>query len=575
MMILSGLNIRKNMPGIWDVMAFILVMGLVTLLAWGSRQMAAPCTPGEQIPLSLDPVHLPMYALRTVLRMVAALIASFAFTFTYATLAAKSRRAEGILVPLLDILQSVPILGFLSVTVAGFIALFPGSMLGVELAAIFAIFTSQAWNMAFSFYQSLRTVPKELQEASVLFGLSPWQRFWKLEAPFATPALIWNTMMSVSGGWFFVVASEAITVGKTAVTLPGIGSYVAQAIQGKNLPAIGWALLTMLIVILMYDQLLFRPLVAWSEKFKFELTESQDAAESWVLTLFQRARFLRTVAAGAGTTWNMLIERLPKPPRRQVTFLEPSPMVMKLQAFAWYGILIGGVTVGGWLLISFVGHGVDHTEVFKVFMLGLATLTRVIILLILASLVWVPLGVIIGLNPRWATKVQPLAQFLAAFPANLLFPVAVFLMVRYRLSPEIWTAPLMILGTQWYILFNVIAGAAAIPTDLREAAQNLGLSGWRLWKKLLLPGIIPSLLTGLVTASGGTWNASIVAEVVSWGSTKLTATGLGSYIAHWTEKGDYPHIVLGIAVMSVYVVCINRFVWRRLYSIAQSRYRLD
>jgi NitT/TauT family transport system permease protein len=574
-MILSGLNIRKNLPNFWDVMAFILVMGLVTLLAWGSRQMAAPCTPGEHIPLSLDPAHLPMYALRTVLRMVAALIASLAFTFIYATLAAKSRRAEGILVPLLDILQSVPILGFLSVTVAGFIALFPGSMLGVEMAAIFAIFTSQAWNMAFSFYQSLKTVPRELQEASVLFGLSPWQRFWKLEAPYATPGLIWNTMMSVSGGWFFVVASEAITVGKTAVTLPGIGSYVAQAIQGRNLPAIGWALLTMLIVILMYDQLLFRPLVAWSEKFKFELTESQDAAESWVLTLFQRARFLRTVAAGVGTTWHMLVELLPKPPRRQVTFREPSPVVMKLQAFAWYGTLIGGVTVGGWMLISFVGHGVDHAEIFKVFMLGLATLMRVIILLILASLVWVPLGVIIGLNPRWATKVQPLAQFLAAFPANLLFPVAVFLMVRYRLSPEIWTAPLMILGTQWYILFNVIAGAAAIPTDLREAAQNLGLSGWRLWKRLLLPAIIPSLLTGLVTASGGTWNASIVAEVVSWGSTTLTATGLGSYIAHCTEKGDYPHIVLGIAVMSLYVVCINRFFWRRLYTIAQSRYRLD
>ena len=574
-MSISDLNIKRNMPTIWDAIAFVLVMGLVTLLAWGSRQMAVPFTPGEHIPLSLDPAHLPMYALRTVLRMVAALIASFAFTFTYATLAAKSRRAEGLLVPLLDILQSVPILGFLSVTVTGFIAMFPGSMLGVEMAAIFAIFTSQAWNMAFSFYQSLRTVPRELHEASVLFGLSPWQRFWKLEAPYATPALIWNTMMSVSGGWFFVVASEAITVGKTAVSLPGFGSYVAQAIQVRNLPAIGWALLTMLIVILMYDQLLFRPLVAWAEKFKFELTESQDAAESWVLTLFQRARFLRTVAAAAGSRWNLIIDRLPKPPRRQVTFREPSPMVMKLQAFAWYGILIGGVTVGGWVLISFVGHGVDHAEILKVFMLGLATLTRVIILLVLASLVWVPLGVVIGLNPRWATKVQPLAQFLAAFPANLLFPIAVFLMVRYRLSPEIWTAPLMILGTQWYILFNVIAGAAAIPTDLREAAQNLGLSGWRLWKRLLLPGIIPSLLTGLVTASGGTWNASIVAEVVSWGSTTLTATGLGSYIAYWTEKGDYPHIVLGIAVMSVYVVCINRFCWRRLYSIAQSRYRLD
>jgi len=210
-----------------------------------------------------------------------------------------------------------------------------------------------------------------------------------------------------------------------------------------------------------------------------------------------------------------------------------------------------------------------------VFLLGFVTLTRVMVLLVLASMIWVPLGVIIGLNPRWSTRVQPLAQFLAAFPANLLFPVAVFLMVRYHLSPEIWTAPLMILGTQWYILFNVIAGAAAIPTDLREAAQNLGLSGWKLWKHLLLPGIFPSLLTGLVTASGGTWNASIVAEVVSWGNTTLTATGLGSYIAHWTEKGDYPHIVLGIAVMSFYVVCINRFFWRKVYTISQTRFRLD
>jgi NitT/TauT family transport system permease protein len=572
---ISDRNITIKLPNVWDIVAFLLVMGLVTLLAWGSCQMAVPYIPGEQIPLSLDPAHLPMYALRTVLRMVAALIASLAFTFTYATLAAKSRRAESVLVPLLDILQSVPILGFLSVTVTGFIAMFPGSLFGVELAAIFAIFTSQAWNMAFSFYQSLKTVPKELHEASVLFGLSSWQRFRKLEAPFATPGLIWNTMMSVSGGWFFVVASEAITVGKTAVTLPGIGSYVAQAIQGKDLPAIGWALLTMLLVILIYDQLLFRPLVAWAEKFKFELTESQDAAESWVLTLFQRAHLLRTLAAGIGKNVTILVEQLPKLPRRTITLQEPSPLVMKLQGIAWYGILISGMVFGGWMLISFVSSGADLTEISKVFILGLITLARVMVLLVLASLVWVPLGVIIGLNPRWATKVQPLAQFLAAFPANLLFPVAVFLMVRYRLSPEIWTAPLMILGTQWYILFNVIAGAAAIPTDLREAAQNLGLSGWRLWKHLLLPGIFPSLITGLVTASGGTWNASIVAEVVNWGSTTLTATGLGSYIAEWTEKGNYPHIVLGISVMSLYVVCINRFFWRRLYAIAQSRYRLD
>ena len=568
-------NNKKNFPYFWDVVAFALVMGLITVLAWGSHQMAVPYIPGEQIPLSLDPVHLPLYALRTVLRMVAALILSFAFTFVYATVAAKSRRAESILVPLLDILQSVPILGFLSITVTGFIALFPGNLLGVEMAAIFAIFTSQAWNMAFSFYQSLKTVPKELKEASALFGLSPWQKFWKLEAPFATPNLIWNTMMSVSGGWFFVVASEAITVGKTAVTLPGIGSYVAQAIQSKNLEAIGFALLTMLIVILIYDQLLFRPLVAWAEKFKFELTESQDAAESWVLTLFQRAHVLRNFVKAIGNNWSKLIERLPKLPRPAQNFKEISPLVIKIQGYTWYGILICGMSAGAWTLMSFVMSGVDHTEIVHVFMLGLITLARVMVLLLLASLVWVPLGVIIGLNPRLATKVQPLAQFLAAFPANLFFPVAVFFLVRYRLSPEIWTAPLMILGTQWYILFNVIAGAAAIPTDLREAAKNLGLSGWRLWKHLLLPGIIPSLITGLITASWGTWNASIFAEVVSWGSTTITATGLGSYIAQWTEKGDYPHIVLGIAVMSLYVVFFNRFFWRRLYNMSQTRFRLD
>ena len=564
-----------TIPNFWDITAFLIVMGLVTLLAWGSRQMAVPYLPGQQISLSLDPMHLPMYALRTVLRMVAALVASLLFTFTYATLAAKSRRAEEVLVPLLDILQSVPILGFLSVTVTGFIAMFPGSLLGVECAAIFAIFTSQAWNMAFSFYQSLRTIPKELEEASVIFGLSPWQKFWKLEAPFATPALIWNTMMSVSGGWFFVVASEAITVGKTSVTLPGIGSYVAQAIQEKSLSAIGWALLTMLLVILIYDQLLFRPMVAWAEKFKFELTESQDAAESWVLTMFQRARFLRLAAVLGSQVWHACTDSLPGLPRRRIVFRETPPWLMKLQAFAWYALLAGGVVAGTWSLVRFVGGGVDHTEILKVFLLGLITLVRVMVLLVIATLIWVPLGVAIGLNPRWATKVQPLAQFLAAFPANLLFPVAVVVMVRYRLTPEVWTAPLMILGTQWYILFNVIAGAAAIPTDLREAASNFGLSGWRLWKNLLLPGIFPSLITGLITASGGTWNASIVAEVVTWGSTTLTATGLGSYIAQWTEKGDYPHIVLGVAVMSIYVVILNRFFWRKLYAVSQTRYRLD
>ena len=363
-------EIKKKLPNFWDVAAFILVMGVVAFFAWGSRQMAAPYIPGEAISLSLDPTNLPMYAMRTVLRMVAALALSFVFTFTYATLAAKNRRAEEIMVPLLDILQSVPILGFLSVTVTGFIALFPGNLFGVEMAAIFAIFTSQAWNMAFSFYQSLKTIPRELKEASDLFGLSSWQRFWKLEASYATPNLIWNTMMSVSGGWFFVVASEAITVGKTSVTLPGIGSYVAQAIVSKDLSAIGFALLTMLIVILLYDQLLFRPLVAWAEKFKFEMTESQDPPESWILSLFQRAHLLHRFTEGIGYFLNDFIEKIPKLPRRNLTFREPSSFVIKLQGVTWYGLLIGAMGFGTWILINFVSSGVDHAEIGKVFMLG-------------------------------------------------------------------------------------------------------------------------------------------------------------------------------------------------------------
>lgn len=568
-------TLKENRATHWDAVAFCLVMALVVLFAWGSSQMTVPFTPGQHIPLSLDPRNLPLYALRTVLRMGAALFFSLLFTFSYATLAAKNRRAESVLIPILDILQSVPILGFLSVTFTGFIAMFPGSLLGVEAASIFAIFTSQAWNMAFSFYQSLRIVPKELQDASILFGLSPWQRFWRLEAPFATPALIWNTMMSVSGGWFFVVASEAITVGKTAVTLPGIGSYVAQAIAEKSLAAIGWALATMLVVIVLYDQLLFRPLVAWAEKFKFELTEGDEGAESWVLLLFKRARFLRAVASGVERAVTDFMERLPNLRRRSAVRSQPSPLRNMLTSTLWPLFLWGGMATGLWLLVRFVGSGVGGTEVLHTFLLGFITLARVMVLLALACLVWIPLGVIIGLNPRWSTRFQPLAQFLAAFPANLVYPVAVFLMVHYHLSPEIWTAPLMILGTQWYILFNVIAGASAIPSDLREAARNLGVGGWRLWRRLLLPGIFPSLVTGLLTASGGTWNASIVAEVVSWGSTRLTATGLGSYIALWTEKGDYPHIVLGIAVMSLYVVGLNRFFWRRLYAISQTKFRLD
>ena len=564
-------------PNRWDIVLLPLVTGALFLLAWGGGQMTQPFRPGEPIALSLDPANLPGYALRTTLRMAVAMLASLLFTFAYATLAARSARAERILVPLLDVLQSVPILGFLSITVVGFIKLFPGSLLGPECAAIFAIFTSQAWNMAFSFYYSLRMLPKDLGQVANLFQLSAWQRFWKLEVPYAMPGLVWNTMMSVSGGWFFVVASEAITVSDRTVLLPGVGSYIAVAIERRDLAAVGYAILAMLAVILATDQLLFRPLVAWADKFKFEFAESQDAPRSWFLDLLRRSRLLRVLMALP--VW--LRERLrPLAPRRP-TFRLPLPKLRFWRRadpwldYLWLALLVGAAVASIVALARFVLTEAGDAEIAHVFLLGLYTLARVVMLTALASLIWVPIGVWIGLRPRWSQRVQPLALFLSAFPANLLFPVVVSFVVARRLDPEIWLSPLMILGTQWYILFNVIGGAAALPGDLKEAAANLGLRGWVLWRRVYLPAIFPAYLTGGLTASGGAWNASVVAEVASWGATTLTASGIGAYIAQQTVRGDHPRVALGIAVMSVYVVLFNRLFWKRLHAFAQRRLALD
>ena len=561
----------------WDILLLPLVFGGLFLLAWGSRQMAAPYEFGEALPISLDPASLPGYALRTVLRMGIALVFSLLFTFVYAKAAVSNRRAEQVLIPLLDILQSVPILGFLSITVLWFVHLFPGRLLGLECAAIFAIFTSQAWNMAFSFYYSLRMLPKDLGQVANLFQLSAWQRFWKLEVPYAMPSLVWNAMMSVSGGWFFVVASEAITVSEKSISLPGIGSYIAVAIERRDLAAVGYAILAMLTVILITDQLLFRPLVAWADRFKFEFAASQEVPRSWFLELLRRSRLLRLVMTLPVLLWNRV---RPLVPQRQ-TFRLPLPKLRYWRrADPWLdslqiALLSGAAVTSIVLLARFVLTEASGAEIAQVFLLGSYTLTRVIILTALASLIWVPIGVWIGLRPRLAQRVQPLALFLSAFPANLLFPVVVSFIAAHRLNPEIWLSPLMILGTQWYILFNVIAGAAALPNDLREAAANLGLRGLLLWRRVLLPAVFPSFLTGGLTASGGAWNASVVAEVASWGTTTLTASGIGAYIAQQTVQGDHPRVALGIAVMSLYVVLFNRLFWKRLYTFAQRRLALD
>jgi len=560
-------------PNYWDLVALPIVLGGITLVAWGGLAMSAHYRVGEVLPISLDPWQLPVYALRTVLRMAAALVASLVFSLAYAAVAAKSRQAEKIMIPVLDILQSVPILGFLSITVTGFIALFPGRLLGVECAAIFAIFTSQAWNMTFSVYQSLRTVPAELIEAARMYHLSPWQRYWRLEVPHAIPSLAWNMMMSVSGGWFFVVASEAITVAGQTIMLPGVGSYIATAIGQSDLAAIGYAVLVMFVVIVLYDQLLFRPLLAWSSKFQADPSADQETVRPWFLIVLQRAQLFDLVQTGVLAVNRVIDEAIVALARRRGAAVERQRRrgLERLFDIA----LLGVAALAALWVVAFIRESVDPAEIGRVFLLGLITAVRVLILIVIASLIWVPIGVAVGLRPRLADRVQPIVQFAAAFPANLFFPAAVVLILHFRLNPEIWLSPLMILGTQWYILFNVIVGATALPTELQRAAQNLGVRRFLWWRRVLLPAIFPAYVTGAVTAAGGSWNASIVAEIVQWGNTTLTATGIGAYIARTTAEGDGARIALGIGVLCLYVLAFNRLLWRRLYDLAAERLRLD
>ncbi|HMK84435.1 MAG TPA: ABC transporter permease subunit [Steroidobacteraceae bacterium] len=562
----------RGLASRWDLLAFAVVMGLIAFLGETARGLFVPLTQLAVTPLSLDPGHLPEYAARTTFRMLAALVFSLLFTLTYATWAAKSERAGRLLVPILDILQSVPILGFISITSVFFLSLAPGRVLGAEFAAIFAIFTSQAWNMAFSFYQSLRTVPTELSEAAESFQLSPWMRFWQLEVPFGLPALVWNMMLSMSGGWFFVVASESISVGHSSVALPGVGSYIALAIQERNLSAIGWAILTMLIVILLYDQLLFRPLVAWVDRFRVEQEPGERVPESWALTMMRRSRFIRAVTLAFHTLvmWtSRLIRRSEEPP--------PVEIVQRPKRsfdLLWVSLVALAVVLGTWHIIAGLVASTSLAEALHVCGLALVTMVRVFILIALASLVWVPIGIWVGMRPRAAEIVQPIAQFMAAFPANLLFPLAVYGIVVLKLNPDIFLSPLMILGTQWYILFNIIAGATTIPAEMRYAATNFGIRGWLWWRRVALPAVLPFYVTGAITASGGSWNAAQVSELVTWGHTEIRARGLGSYIADAAAADNFHRIVLGVAIMSLFVVAINRLFWRPLYRYAERKYRM-
>jgi NitT/TauT family transport system permease protein len=560
-----------------DALVLLALMGLLWSALHFGKGMLVHFDPASEPALDTSASQIPYYAGRTLLRMWVAFGFSLLFAVSVGYLAAKHRLARAVILPALDVLQSVPVLGFLSATVAAFMALFPGSLLGVECAAVFAIFTGQVWNMAFGFYHSMVTIPTDMQEAASTYGLSRWQRFRTVELPASAHSLIWNSMMSFGGGWFFVAQSEAISVMNKDIKLPGLGSYMAQAIERGDHHAALLALLAMLAIILASDQLVWRPLLAWADKFKVELTESATPATSWVYDLLRGAYLFDWLRLHV---WQPLQDRL------SAFASQRAPGTVARGSVTRHWVLRAtGFALAAWLgwevLLALVAavaslHGALTPAILgNIVWLGLLTLLRVTAMTVLATLVWTPVGVWIGLQPRVARFAQPLAQIGASFPVNMTFPVVVGFFVATHTSMNWGSILLIAMGTQWYILFNVVAGAMAIPNDLKEAARVYGLRSWSLWRTLILPSIFPFWVTGACTAAGGAWNASIVAELATWGSTTLRADGLGAYIADVTKAGETPLIIASIGVMSLFVLMMNKLIWRPLYAYAERRFRLD
>jgi NitT/TauT family transport system permease protein len=564
---------RPNLRPV-DLIVFAALLALLYGLLRLAPALNAPFLPRTApSTVSTDPANLPYYAARSLLRMFIALTLSIVFTFVYATAAARLPRAEKVLVPVLDILQSVPVLGFLAVTVTAFINLFPGSELGLEFASIFAIFTSMAWNITFAFYHSLISQPRDLDEAARVMRLTKWQRFWRLDVPSGMIPLVWNGMMSFGGAWFFLAASESISVLNHTYALPGIGSYVAAAIAQSSLQHVGIAIVVMVFLVIGVNFVFWRPVVAWAERFRVEESAAAERPRSYVLDVLRRSSVPDLVSRPARPV-GRLLDRVTRPFGLAEHPLHRPALRARTGDVFFAGAVFAVVVYGAWRALDYVNVHTGLAAFGPAFVDGAASFARVVVLLIVASVIWVPVGVWIGMNPRVSRLAQPVVQVLASFPANFVFPFAVAFFVAAGISLNIGAILLMALGAQWYILFNVIAGASAIPSDLREAMRLMGVRRWLRWRNFILPAIFPAYVTGGITAAGGAWNATIVAEVVEYGHHHLTATGLGAYIAQAAKVGDFPQVLIGVAVMSVYVVGLNRLVWRRLYRLAETRYSL-
>lgn len=570
---------RRWQPSWWDLAIAAGVLVLLYALVRLGRGAPVSYLPGRPTTIDTAAGQLPYYAARSLLRMFEALAVAAVFSVGYGWLAARHRRLERVLIPALDIIQAVPVLGLLSIAAAGVVRLVPGTLADLEAVSVFAIATAQAPSMAFGFYQSLIALPTDLDEVSRSFRFSRWMRFRRVELPHGAIGLVWNGMMGFAGGWFFLVASETVSVTGEAGTLPGVGSYAGRAIADGDLTELGLAILVMVALVLGVNLLFWRPLVAWAERFKMEHTESGQVQRSLVLDLLRRSGWPR-LTAPARRAGNELVHRAgdllttaapaPSPAR------PPAPRRRRGAGDVVFAVVVLAALAAAvadllWYLHTRTGLGVFAEPARD----GLYTLARVVVVVLLASLVWVPVGVRIGFSPRLARLAQPVVLLAASFPANFLFPLVTLVLLHTGAPLSVGGVLLLALGTQWYILFNTIAGTMAIPTDLREAMDVLGVRGVLRWRRLILPAVFPAYVTGAITAAGGAWNASIVAEIVSFGGVTLSTPGLGGYIADHAAGGDYPRVLAGVVVMSAYLLLINRLLWRRLYRLVRRRFVLD
>ena len=555
-----------------DLAVFAAVLAGIEGMALMVRYWFGAITPSAVI--SRSPRALPLYAFYSVVRIALAYVLSLLFALGYGYTAAYNRRLESTMVAILDILQSIPVLSFLPGVMLAMVALFPTRQLGVEFGAILLIFTGQVWNMAFSFYASLKSIPRELREAARIYGFGKWQRFVELELPYGAIGLVWNSMVSVAGGWFFLMACEMFVLGKRDFRLPGLGSYLQTAAGAGDTGAIFWGLGAMIGVILLIDQAVWRPAIAWSDKFKFEQVESGAQPRSLVLRLLRQSNLLERVRIAV---WEPLAERISL---RAASHAENAGPPKPPPHWRMVVAMVAGALLGGAILYALAGAAMtlktlSGPELVSTLEGAAATFARVVTSLLIAAVWTIPAGVAIGFNPKLARFAQPFAQLAASIPATALFPVLLLAIIRMGGGLGIGSIALMLLGTQWYVLFNVIAGAMAIPTDLREVADVFRFGEWDRWRTVILPGIFPYLVTGMVTASGGAWNASIVAEYFHFKGQTLSTIGLGAQISSATDSGNFHLLLLSTIVMATLVVCVNRSVWRPLYRLAQTRFKLE